>query len=407
MADGISHLDAMRIISSDSRTGAGRRADFILAGALVCWILCFLTIRAIALAHGGSPLPWDSAWYYQIAAQGYHFSGDIMTQQSVAFLPLFPMTVRPFLWAGLPAPIAMLLVCIGSAIGGTLLLQRALEPRMGEMWSALACALLIASPFSIYFLNGYSEALYFLFFGAFWWALLRRKDFVLAAAMAGLATGIRPFGLLLAVVWAVALLLDVRRGNLSWRRAMATFVLFGPLTIAGLLAVSLYYYFRFGDLFLYRNVLLAWSQDLVQGLPQAGFSMPFDNSFSGMLALFRLGTDISLDVPPTVAHLLICAFVLLLPFAAFRLPPEILTYGISLLLFCIVASAGYAVGRHMATNLVLPMAALALIWRGRRPNAEGEELVAWQSCLITLLFVSGLIVQAFFLTRYFHSRWVS
>lgn len=330
-----------------------------------------------------------------------------MTQQSVAFLPLFPLTIRLFLWAGVPTWLAMLVVCIGSAVGGALLLQRALATRLGETWSAFACALVVASPFSIYFLNGYSESLYFLFFGGFWWALLRRNDFVLAAAMAGLATGIRPFGVLLAIVWAAALWLDVHRGKLCWRRAAATFVLFGPLTIVGLLAISLYYYFQFGDLFLYRNALLAWSQDLVQGLSRSGFAAPFDVSLNGILNLFRLSSDMSLNVPSSVAHLMLCAFVLLLPLSVRRLPPEILAYGICLLLFCMVASAGYAVGRHMATNLVLPLTMLVMIRGGRSSVLKDDVLTAWQSGLLALLFVSGLITQAFFLTRYFHSRWVS
>lgn len=114
----------------------------------------------------------------------------------------------------------------------------------------------MASPFSIYFLNGYSESLYLLFFGAFWWALLRRQDFALAALCAGLAGAVRPFGLVLAVVWLCALGWHAYRGRLSWRNAVLTAAIYLPLTACGLLLVSLFYYVKFGDLALYRNVMM-------------------------------------------------------------------------------------------------------------------------------------------------------
>lgn len=394
-------------ISPETAGDAGvRRANWMFAIALVGWIGCFLVVRAVALARGGSTMPWDVGWYIHIALKGYHFAGDIMTQEPVAFLPLFPMSVRALMSIGMPPSIAVVVLCVCSAATGMLLLYRGLSARLGATWSALACALFMAAPFSMYFLDGYSEALYFLFFGAFWWALLRRKNFVLAALLAGFATGVRPFGVILALVWAVALCLEVRDGRLSRSSAIRTFLLFGPLTILGILAVSLFYYREFGDLFLYRNALLAWSQDLVQGLPRST-AMPFDVSLNGVFELFRVSADAPLALPATIARLLLWAFVLLLPFVLRRLPPEALTYGIGLLLFCIATSAGYAIGRHMATNMVLPMAALALIWRVRDVREGSVPPGKWRMTLVGLLFVAGMSLQAYLLTLFFHRNWVS
>lgn len=352
-------------------------------------------------------MAWDVGWYLRIALKGYHFGGDIMTQEPVAFLPMFPMALRALLGLGLSDSNAVLIVCVGSASCGMLFLYRGLSARLGANWSALACALFMAAPFSMYFLSGYSEALYLLFFGAFWWALLRHSDFALAALSAGLATGVRPFGVLLAVVWAVALWRGVHQMRQTRPQAVRIFVLFGPLTVVGILSVSLFYYYQFGDLFLYRNALLAWSQDLVQALPRGVLAMPFDVSLNGMIELFRLDPAAPLVLPATIARLLLWAFILSLPLVLRRLPLEVLAYGIGLLLFCIATSAGYAIGRHMATNLALPLAALALVWPVRDAREGNAPPAKWRLGLVGFLFVSGMSVQVFLLTQFFHGHWVS
>lgn len=384
--------------------GDRRRALAILAGAFACWVTAFLVVRSVVQAHGGYSLPWDSAWYSQIATQGYSFDGDLMRQHPVAFLPLYPLLVRAVLTLGVPIKAAVLAVSLVSTAAGILFLFRALSSRFEATWSALACALVMAGPFSIYFLNGYSECLYFLFFGAFWWALLRREDFVVAALCAGLAGAVRPFGLLLAAVWAASLLLGVYRGNLTRSRALTLFVALGPAAIGGMMAVSLFYYLEFADLFLYRNAMLAWSRDLVDGIALS----PVDQFLQNVRALFSAHAASLLTFPPAFARLLLWAFVLLLPFAVRRLPIEISIYGIGLLLFCIALSAtGLDMGRHLATNLMLPLAVLMLVWP-RRETAEGRHLPkAWQAMLVALLFFGGLLTQAWFCVRYFNGQWVS
>ena len=349
-------------------------------------------------------MPWDSSWYAQIAASGYTFDGNLMRQQPVAFLPLYPMMIRAVHALGFSNPVAELVVCMSSAAGGMALLYRALSFRLDAIWSAVACALMMASPFSIYFLNGYSEALYLLFFGAFWWALLRRRSFSLAAGFAGLAGAVRPFGLILAVVWAFAVLLDAYRGHLTRRRALAILLAYSPLAIAGFIAVSLFYYVEFGDLFLYRNAMLAWSRDLVQGVS----SNPIGQLPAHIYALFHADIRALLVFPPAFARVPLWSFVLLLPFAARRLPVEITLYGAGLLLFCVMVTAtGLDLGRHLATNIALPLAVLALIWPIHDLSAQRTRLGVVRKAFVALLFFSGLIIQALLSMRYFHGDWVS
>ena len=383
--------------------GDRRRALAILAGAFACWVIGFLVVRASVLAGGGHTLPWDSSWYAQIATRGYSFDGDLMRQHPVAFLPLFPLLVRGVLAVGVPLPLAVLTVSLASAAGGMLFLHSALSSRFSATWSALACVLVMAGPFSLYFLNGYSEALYFLFFGAFWWALLRREDFALAALCAGLAGAVRPFGLVLAAVWLAALALHAYRGRVTWRRALLVAAGFLPLAVSGLLAVSLFYYLQFGDLALYRNVMMGWSRDLIDGIELH----PLQVLLERLQAAFHLEFEALLAFPPNLARLLLWAFVLLLPVVVRRLPLEIALYGIGLALFCIgVTTTGVDLGRHLATNIALPLAALWLIWPPRPASAPAAP-ASWRLALVALLFSCGLAVQAMFCVRYFHGQWVS
>ena len=394
----------MTTLPNAMRTPNGQRAYWILAIGLIGWITCFLGTRAYLITHGSHVLPWDSAWYSQIAVDGYRFDGDLMHQQPVAFLPLFPLAIRLGLIFGFSVPVTILIVCLVSAVAGLLLLHSALSSRLDVIRSAFACVLLLGSPFSIYFLNGYSESLYLLFFGAFWWALLRRRNYVIAAACAGLAGAVRPFGLLLAALWVFALLMEVRRGNIAIRKALGCMIVLGPLTISGMLAVSIFYYLKFGDLFLYRNAMLAWSRDLVDGLA----SNPLDQIWQNICALFQTGFGSSLMFPPAIARLLLWSFVLTLPFAVRNQPAEMTFYGVALLLFCITTSAtGLDLGRHLATNFALSLAILTLVWPEAATKAAGGMPKKWQVAFLSSLFVLGLLTQVWFSSRYFRGQWVS
>src|SRR5690242_20138431 len=168
------------------RTPRVSHAAWLLGIALLVWIGAFVALRAY-VAEPGRALRWDAGWYLSIATQDYRFDGDITHQQSVAFLPGYPFLLRLLLLVGLPMQVTVLLACIACSIVGALLLFRALSASLGPVTSAYACALALASPFSLYFLNGYSESAYFLATAAFWWALLYRRDDGLAALFAGLA----------------------------------------------------------------------------------------------------------------------------------------------------------------------------------------------------------------------------
>lgn len=101
------------------------------------------------------------------------------------------------------------------------------------------------------------------------------------------------------------------------------------------------------------------------------------------------------------------SFVLALPLVVRRLPVEIALYGCGLVLFCIgVTMTGIDLGRHLATNIALPLAVLALAWPVCAAISTGK-IGRWRIALVGGLFCSGLVVQALFSVRYFEGQWVS
>jgi hypothetical protein len=380
----------------------GTCARWLLAVVLTAWIVTFIAAREYATIHGSGPLNWDTGWYADIAARDYHFDGDITHQQPVAFLPAYPYTLRLLLAFGLPVHATVLLACIACAIGGTLLLFQALSVHLSPMISAVACVLLIASPFSLYFLNGYSESLYFLAMAAFWWALLRRCDDGLAALFAGLAGLVRPFGVLLALVWVADLFLRVRRRELMWRDAVLRIVALGPIAIAGPIIVCLYYAHRFDDLFLYRNIMVAWGVDVLGG----GFPDIVDHLRVELSTLAEWHPWLIGTWPPELARLLFWTFLAIVPFVMRRIPVQLLLYGLGLIGFCLCTTeSGGNLGRHLATNVALPIGLAVLLFPVSYPAIDEKRL--WRGVLFAAIVIISLVAQLCYASIYFRAQWVS
>jgi hypothetical protein len=390
-----------KMLGSQLHSGDAR-ARLIATCALLVWIVAFLALRGWMVGHGATPLRWDVGWYVDIATRGYTFNGNISVGQNVAFLPAWPSLLNVLMRLGLAGPGAVLVLSLACAIGGSSLLFRALCAATTPATSAVACALAIASPFSMYFLNGYSESLYFLSMSAFWWALFARRDTALAALFAGLAGLVRPYGVVLAVVWAIEV---ARREHLAGTppaRIVARLAALGPLAIAGPLIVCLYHAHQFGDLFLYRNILGAWGADIVS----SGWA-DFVNHLrveSRSLAVFH--PSLVIAFPTEAARLLFWMGLAVTVAAARRAPPGITLYGLGLIAFCVGSTEGAAnLGRHLATNIALPLGIVLLLsphW-----TAQARQADHLRYGLLAAAFCLSLAAQMLFLSWFYQGRWVS
>jgi hypothetical protein len=166
----------------------------------------------------GNWLWWDGGWYLNIAQHGYSFHPH--QQSSVAFFPVYPMTVR-VVGALLPGGIALaaILVTVLGGLATLTLFQRWCQRRMSNGAASAAVLALALYPYA-WFLYGaaYSDAV---FLAATLLAfLLLEDDRPVAAGLAGIiATAARPTGVVV-IIGLVAVMLE-RRGALANLRVRA------------------------------------------------------------------------------------------------------------------------------------------------------------------------------------------
>ena len=178
-------------------------------------------------------LHWDSHWYHAIVRDGYQYGGDLSVPSSVAFFPLYPLfayAVKSLL--RIDTNLALLIVANVAALAAALLFTKFVKDELGDRVALLSLGSLCFFPSSLFLSAGYSESLC-LAFVLLSFILLRREKFVLAAVMAGLASGTRSTGI---VVMPVILWEMWQRNALPWPHLLPRMALCGFLAASGLLA---------------------------------------------------------------------------------------------------------------------------------------------------------------------------
>ena len=185
-------------------TGAVRAHRFALtvAGA---WLVLLWTLVAAGNMVYGEPFSlaawagsWDGAWYKSIVEQGY-YTGVIDRQVNVAFFPLYPtlvwlvskITLLPTVWAG----IAVSSLSFAAALVVLWRFVHKFFDRRIARWTIL---LLAFNPWSLYFGMMYTESLFLLLAASTFW-FIHKRQWWLAALMAGFATATRSVGIALAI----------------------------------------------------------------------------------------------------------------------------------------------------------------------------------------------------------------
>ena len=184
------------------------------------------TLRHHAFTHELSQ--WDGLWYRELADHGYP-THVVHEQSTLGFFPLYPLVV----WATSHAfvvPIAHYEILsttvagvIVSGLGGliaTVLVGRLAESWWGEAAARRAILLFCLFPGSVVFSMVYAEGLMIPLAAGCILALQRRR-WVLAGALAGLATATEPQALVLVLVCAVSAALELRRHRSHLRALLA------------------------------------------------------------------------------------------------------------------------------------------------------------------------------------------
>ncbi|MGH9067588.1 MAG: mannosyltransferase family protein [Acidimicrobiales bacterium] len=238
------------------RSAAGwlGRLDWVLRPASAYAASRAVVLSAALLASATTPhLPlgraltrWDSGWYVLTAVTGYphHLpvSGGHVAASTIAFFPLFPLSIRA-LWlaSGLPPAVAGLVLSEVFGLAAAVAVWALSRHLWGPAPADRACALFCFFPGAAVFSLVYSEGLMLVLAAACLWALARRR-WVLAGVLAALATATRPNAIALAVACAWAALVAITRRR-EWRSLSAPL-----LAPAGILAYFAYLWVHTGRL---------------------------------------------------------------------------------------------------------------------------------------------------------------
>lgn len=231
----------------------------MLPTLLVSWLVArVVVLAALALAMylrnqatdvaGTNPFPqatgllgWDSAFYRDLADQGYGGLPD----EARRFFPLLPLIVRVVGLGTFPGPALLVVVNLTALAFAAALWRLVVAEGWGEETGERAVWLLVLAPPAFVLVMGYTEALaglaaVLVFLG------LRREHWWLAAAAGAAAALCRPTGLLLCVPALIEAVRRHRRPD-GGRNPLAGRV---AAVVAPLVGAALYFAYlgiRFGD----------------------------------------------------------------------------------------------------------------------------------------------------------------
>lgn len=179
---------------------------------------------------------WDTAWYVRIASSGYAWSNGWGIRPA-SFFPLFPLTIRLTAVLTHTSYIAAALTISNFAFLGALIYLRRLAAWELDAEAANRTILYIALfPTALFFSRGYTESLFLLLTVASFY-YTRRRRWLLAGLLAGLASATRVTGVLLVL----PLVYEYARAHgFSPRRMLGTGLLGPVLAPSGLVAFMAY-----------------------------------------------------------------------------------------------------------------------------------------------------------------------
>jgi hypothetical protein len=188
----------------------------------------------------------DARWYLTIAELGYEPLRDDIGARP-AFFPVYPLLIKGLGGFGGDgaAVVTATLISLAAFLPALYLVHRLITLELGETTAGVTVWLLAFSPMAFYFSAPYTESLYLLLsVGALYAA--RTGRWLVAGALAGVASATRPNGVLL--VLPLAMLYFAAPGKRLPRLRRPQLNVVGlALAPAGLLAYSYYLAKNFGD----------------------------------------------------------------------------------------------------------------------------------------------------------------
>jgi Gpi18-like mannosyltransferase len=232
----------------------------VWASALLTYLLINTMVWMIR-KEAGPPLSgllevwnrWDTGHYVTIALHGYS-----RTTENPAFFPLYPMIMRvlePVLPGGMLS--AGLIVSWIACVGALTVIYRLVDDLFGPALANRTTVYLMAFPFAFYLCAAYNQSLFLALSVASLYCM-RRGHWWLAGLWAGLASGTRQAGVLLAIAFAIEYLRqrDWKPLRIRWDAAAVA------LVPSGLIAYALFCLYFHGDALKFMHIQAYWGRSM-------------------------------------------------------------------------------------------------------------------------------------------------
>ncbi len=206
-----------------------------------------------------SLIHWDAGWYMNIAQHGYSYNGNPMIQQNIAFFPLYP-TVMKVLGElfGLHNGVATIFPALFLGVVSIYAFHALAKTRLNENASLFATAAYSLYPGSTFFISAYPTSSMNLLVIITLLAFSQKKYF-----MAAIAAGISTAGGALLVFLSATITLAYANKIMAQKNKMiasrfSQLILFGFLSLSGIIGFMLYQQIAFGNALAFIDVQKAW-----------------------------------------------------------------------------------------------------------------------------------------------------
>jgi Mannosyltransferase (PIG-V) len=248
----------------EAPAGGDRRAEWRESLRVGFWtwlagLVMYVLVTIVNWLPFGDPLPlgktyqawnqWDTVWYVIIADSGYGYD-----PRGTAFFPLYPLLIRGarHVLPGGTFEAALILSVLG-CLAALVMVHRLAAELMGPAIAKRTVFYLLAFPTGFYLAAAYNESL-FIALAAGSLYCMRRRNWGVAAMLAGFASATRVAGVLLCLAFAYEYL---RQRGFSLRR-VGWDALWLALAPSGLLLYALYCARAFGDPLFFKAQQANW-----------------------------------------------------------------------------------------------------------------------------------------------------
>ncbi len=214
---------------------------------------------------------YDAAWYLNIIRNGYKIVHNLHGQETIAFFPVYPVTVRvlsdvlhiPFIWMGTILNLVLLVVTAYFVYKLTVLMADQANRKRGDVVAKFAVLLFILNPASFYFASLYADVILVLCITAAVYFGLK-KSFYVAALFAGIAAGSKSIGIVLlpalVIMYAQANWADIKNWRVIVKKHLPKLMAIGLVGSSGMLVYMVYLWHRFGNPIEFVSIEKYWGR---------------------------------------------------------------------------------------------------------------------------------------------------